>query len=48
MAKPWWFPEIAGADYFARLRKDYPWDAQDHSDEELRDQYAGGHKYVTL
>lgn len=33
-AKPWWFPVLADADYFARLRRDYP-EKANWTDEQL-------------
>lgn len=43
--KPWWFPQLVGAEYFARLREDYP-EKADWSDEQLADHFTDGWKYV--
>lgn len=44
--RPWWFPELADATYFARLREDYP-DKAGWTDDELNDHFnEGGQKYV--
>jgi hypothetical protein len=45
MSTPWWFPVLTDAAWMARLRKDYPDEAGDMDDDELREYYAGGWKY---
>ena len=44
--KPWWFPELTGATWCARIRADYPDDAGSMTDDEIRDEYADGNKYA--
>ena len=43
--KPWWWPELIDAAYFARLRADYPKKAE-WTDEELHNHFAEGRKYA--
>jgi len=45
--RPYWAPELADAEYFARLRKDYPEDTAGQSDEELADYFEVRGKYAT-
>jgi len=47
MDKPWWYPELTDEKWIARIREDYPDDA-DCDDETLRENYADGRKYATL
>ena len=43
--KPWWLPQLADGEYFARLRADYP-DKADWSDERLNDWFNASRKYA--
>lgn len=45
--RPYWFPVLCDAAYFAELRKDYPEKAH-LSDEELHDYFNDGLKYQNL
>lgn len=42
--KPWWWPVLANAAYFARLREDYP-EHTDEDDDWLHQHYGEGRKY---
>lgn len=44
--KPWWYPELTDAAWIARIRADYPEDAEGMDDEEIREKYADGCKYA--
>ena len=44
---PWWFPVLCDEAYFARLREDYPENA-DWSDDELHSYYNDSRKYQCL
>lgn len=43
---PWWFPQLADAEWVARIRKDYPEQTTGMSDDWVRDAYSDGWKYV--
>ena len=43
--KEWWEPTLTDAAWLARIREDYPNNA-DESDDWLRDYYADGRKYA--
>jgi hypothetical protein len=45
--RPYWYPTLCDAEYFARLRRDYPEDAH-FSDEGLLQHYNDGNKYQIL
>lgn len=45
--RPYWFPVLCDESYFARLRQDYPENAQ-MSDEELHEYYNDGLRYQNL
>lgn len=44
--KPHWYPKVFDAEYAAKLRSEYD-DAADLDDEELKDEFNNGVKYVT-
>lgn len=46
MDKLWWFPVLTDAEWCARIRQDYPEDAAELDDDEIREQYADGWKYA--
>ena len=43
--KPYWYPTLAGPEYYRELRKDYPEHAK-MSDEQLLEYYNQGRRYV--
>ena len=45
--RPYWFPVLCDAAYFARLRKDYP-EKSHMSDDELHEYFNHGLKYQNL
>jgi hypothetical protein len=46
MGMPWWFPVITDSKWVANIRKDYPENTANMDDDEVRDHYADGRKYV--
>jgi hypothetical protein len=44
--RPWWWLEETTAAWCQRVREDYPDDANNMDDEEVRETYADGNKYA--